>query len=357
MFKKKKDTLVNPFNPQFATMPSESYIDRYDDTDAILKKFTSGLVGQIQIVTGVRGSGKTVFMTNLSNVLSKDKDWLVVDLNSEMDLYASACSKLAKYKIMRDYTVSTKLDITIATVGFTFETARKPFETLESSLEDMLELAKANNKNVLFTIDEITNNDETRKFFSSYQMFLRKNLPVYLLGSGLPNNVYDLQDIPTLTFLHRAPKLNLEPLSLMSIRSRYKILLGVSDDTALKMAKLTAGYSFAYQLLGSLTWDNNKTFDDSVLEAYDASLANLSYDKIYSDLTNKDLEFVEAICLNDISTTNELLQKMNITGKAFSPYRDRLIKKGILASSKRGEFSVALPRFSKYVKIRHQYDY
>lgn len=34
----------------------------------------------------------------------------------------------------------------------------------------------------------------------------------------------------------------------------------------------------------------------------------------------------------------------------ISMYRDRLIKKGILVSSKRGEISIALPRFSKYVK-------
>lgn len=357
MLNPKVETKTNPFHPMFAIMPLESYIDRYEDTETILRQFTSGINGQVCIVTGVRGSGKTVFITKISNELNKDKDWIVIDLNAEMDLYANACSKLAKDKIMDEYTVSTKLELTIASVGFSFETKRRPFETLETALEDMLEIAKKNNKKVLFTVDEITNNDQTRKFFSSYQMFLRKNLPVFLLGCGLPSNVYDLQEVDTLTFLHRAPKLQLEPLNITTIRSRYKKLIGVSDEVAVKMAKLTSGYSFAYQLLGFLTWENDKKFDDSVLSDYDDKLAEFSYDKIYSELTKKDLLYVENICLNDITTTTALLESMHITGKEFSPYRNRLIKKGILTSEKRGEFQIVLPRFGQYIKNRNQYDY
>lgn len=347
----------NPFNPSFASMPIESFIDRTEDTQQILQRFNTSAQGQVAIITGVRGSGKTVFMSNISNELAKNKDWLVVDLNAELDLYASACAKLSKYKIMKDYSISTKLDITIASISFSLESKRSPFETLETSLEDMLEIAKKNNKKVLFSIDEITNNSEMRKFFGSYQIFLRKALPAYLLGSGLPINVYDLQEVDTLTFLHRAPKLNLEPLSIATIRSRYKTLLGVNDDIAIKMAKLTSGYSFAYQLLGSLVFENNNKYDDSILGEYDEKLAELSYDKIYSELTQRDLLFLETICLNNISNTQDLLTKMKIDGKEFSPYRDRLIKKGILASPKRGEFYVTLPRFSNYIKDRYHNDY
>jgi predicted AAA+ superfamily ATPase len=37
----------------------------------------------VYVITGVRGSGKTVFMTDISRTLAKDKRWVVVDLSVE----------------------------------------------------------------------------------------------------------------------------------------------------------------------------------------------------------------------------------------------------------------------------------
>lgn len=36
---------------------------------------------QIYMITGVRGSGKTVMLTDISKHFRKDKDWIVIELN------------------------------------------------------------------------------------------------------------------------------------------------------------------------------------------------------------------------------------------------------------------------------------
>ena len=38
------------------------------------------------MITGVRGSGKTVFMTDISKQIKEDESWIVVELNPEKDL-------------------------------------------------------------------------------------------------------------------------------------------------------------------------------------------------------------------------------------------------------------------------------
>lgn len=38
------------------------------------------------MITGVRGSGKTVMMTNISSEIGKDENWITVELNPKRDL-------------------------------------------------------------------------------------------------------------------------------------------------------------------------------------------------------------------------------------------------------------------------------
>ena len=49
----------------------------------IVESFQDDLAPQqVYMITGVRGSGKTVFMTEISRQLSEDSDWIVVELNA-----------------------------------------------------------------------------------------------------------------------------------------------------------------------------------------------------------------------------------------------------------------------------------
>jgi hypothetical protein len=99
-------------------------------------------------------------------------------------------------------------------------------------------------------VDEVANTQAMREFASAYQILVRKKLPVFLLMTGLYGNIRKLQDEKTLTFLYRAPRIDLRPLNIGIIANNYRRNLGLGGNEALRMARMTKGYSFAFQVFG-----------------------------------------------------------------------------------------------------------
>ena len=59
------------------------YVSRIVQTNRIIEDYEAvPAVNQIYMVTGVRGSGKMVMMTNIADILSKRDDWIVVELQT-----------------------------------------------------------------------------------------------------------------------------------------------------------------------------------------------------------------------------------------------------------------------------------
>ncbi len=114
------------------------------------------------------------------------------------------------------------------------------------------------------------------------------------------------------------------------------------------MAALTMGYSFAFQLLGSLAWQQ-QAFDEGTLEEYRTLLFELSYDKIWSELSEKDREVTYCVRAARSSSVQDIRALMGKTPQQFAPYRDRVIRKGIVSGQPRGHMSLALPLFDEYV--------
>ena len=76
----------NPFVLTFGREPLQ-FISRLDYFYEVKRNFTSSTYSnQIYMITGVRGSGKTVLLTMFAKDFEKEKDWIVVDLNPERDM-------------------------------------------------------------------------------------------------------------------------------------------------------------------------------------------------------------------------------------------------------------------------------
>ena len=81
--------------PIRVTKKPYEYISRIQQTDEILEDFNAEHpVSQVYMLTGVRGSGKTVLMSAIANHLSEKNDWIVVELNPTRDLLKGLASKL-----------------------------------------------------------------------------------------------------------------------------------------------------------------------------------------------------------------------------------------------------------------------
>ena len=243
--------MQNPFTLTFGKSPLEP-VGRPLQTMEIVDTFTAETVNQqMFIITGVQGSGKTVMMTEIARRLREREDWVVIELNPATDLLQGMLAKLNSNKVCAAIIKSAKIDLSFFGFGVAIEGV-PPLTDTETAIITILEKLKKQDKRLLITIDEVTNNDYMKVFAGSFQIFVRQDLPVFLLATGLYENIDELQNEKNLTFLFRAPKIQLKPLNQQAVVNKYKNIFQIDQDVAKQMAELTRGYPFAFQVLGSL---------------------------------------------------------------------------------------------------------
>lgn len=75
--------MSNPFELTYGRIPT-IYIDRTSDGNEVYDAFNSVNPSKMAyIISGVRGSGKTAYLYNKMLQLSKNKNWITIDLNAE----------------------------------------------------------------------------------------------------------------------------------------------------------------------------------------------------------------------------------------------------------------------------------
>lgn len=343
----------NPFTLTFGREPI-SFINREQQTQEILQKFLpDNPECQVLMLTGVRGTGKTVSLTNISNELRKRKEWIVVDLNPERDMLQSLAAELSNLPSLGQIFLDASINLSFLGFGINID-GIPPITDISVALDKMLSALTKRNKKILVTIDEATSTLRMREFAAQFQIYLRRNYSIFLIMTGLYDNVNNLQNEKSLTFLYRAPKIEMEPLSIIMIAEKYKSELNLTEKNALEMANATKGYAYAFQLLGYLCFKNKCTFE-KVLTEYDAYLEQYVYDKIYSELSFNDQEVLKAMALSDSQKVEDVREKCKMNSSEFSVYRERLIKKSLITAIKRGYIDYVLPRFKEFIIRKNVY--
>ncbi len=337
----------NPYTLLFGKEPTE-LISRSQQEEEIIANFTQENPSeQIYMITGVRGSGKTVLMTSIVNKLKTNKDWICVELNPDRDLLTSLASKLSSNNELALIFKDAKINLSFFGLGIEIKNI-VPITDIETAITKMLESIKKHGKKVLITIDEVINTQYVREFSSAFQIFVRQDLPLFLIMTGLYENIYELQNEKTLTFLYRAPKIKLTSLNIGAIANNYQMNFKIDDETALKMARLTKGYSFAFQVLGHLTYKYNGDYAKTIPE-YRQYLEEYVYEKMWSELSKTDKKVMYAIASTNSTNIIDIRQKCNMTTNQFNPYRKRLIQKGLIDGSEHGQVVFTLPLFKEFV--------
>lgn len=180
----------NPFTLSFGQKPLQ-YISRIAQTNQIIDNFKAEHPSTpIYMITGVRGSGKTVMMTSIANEIKKNDNWIVIELNPLRDMLQSLAAKLYSIPQLHDLFLKAKLDFSAFGLGISIENA-SPVTDIEDVLSHMLEHINRCGKRLLITVDEAVSSDNIKIFASSFQIFVRDNLPIYLLMTGLYENIYE----------------------------------------------------------------------------------------------------------------------------------------------------------------------
>ena len=222
------------------------------------------------------------------------------------------------------------------------------------AITKLLELVKKQNRRVLVTIDEVINNASVKTFVSVFQILIRQQLPIYLLMTGLYENIHALQNEKTLTFLYRAPRIEMKPINLITVAKSYKSTLNIDDESAKEMAKLTKGYPFAFQVLGYFTWNNEGRYND-IQNEYREYLQNYVYEKIWMEMSPKDRKLAIGIAKAPNKKTEEIKAILEIEQNELNPYRKRLMDKGLIETGERGYIRFSLPCFDQFVIEQEMY--
>lgn len=340
--------MANPYSLVFGMEPPQM-IARAMQESIVLDTFTAEKPGNyIYMITGVRGAGKTVFLTDISKRLAKEKNWITIELSPEKDMLTQLASRLTSINTFARMFRSAGINLSFFGLGVQMKDI-SPITDIETALQRMLSTLKEKGMRLLITVDEVTNTPWVREFASAYQILLRNDLPVFLLMTGLYENIGELQDEKNLTFLYRAPKMEMAPLNIGAMARNYKIRLNVDEETALSMARLTNGYSYAFQLLGYFTWENGGDYKKA-MDSYRQYLDEYVYDKIWSELSPKDQKILYGIATSTSSVVQDIRRTLKMETNEWNPYRRRLIRKGLIDGSNRGKVTFTLPQFNEYIK-------
>jgi hypothetical protein len=149
----------------------------------------------------------------------------------------------------------------------------------------------------------------------------------------------------------------LSPLDIISVSKSYEKAFGISPDEARKLAALTNGYAYAYQVLGYLLFKaGKKEADKEILSEYDLYLREFVYDKLWSELSPVEQKILRAIPSEDSVRTKDRVSSIRRYSFYFTVYRDSLIKKGIRRSPSYGFVRFVLPRFAQYVAAKESFN-
>lgn len=339
----------NPFTMSFGKEPRMN-LSRISQTGVIFEAFEQDPPSQQAfIITGVRGAGKTVSLTMISKRFQEREDWIVLELNPSSDLLRSMAAKL--YNTARLRAMFSSVEFNFSMLGFgAAVTSGVEITDMEMAIEEMLKKVQKKNKRVLIVIDEVTNSPSMREFANAFQIFIRRDYPLFMVMTGLYENIYSLQNDKALTFLYRAPKIVLNFLSISAVSSTYAGVFGLKAEEAAEMARMTRGYPFAFQTLGYLRWENPDYSLEELIPQYEQYLEDFVYEKIWSELPGKEKEILLAMAEGS-TKIGEIREKLKMSSGEMSVYRKRLDRRGLVETGTHGYMYLRLPFFGEIIQM------
>ncbi len=332
-------------------------IDSFCDKDA--SKY-------IYKITGLRGSGKSVEYHKILTTLKEKNDWKVYSISAESDnAVKTLIAKLSAEDFINSKTTTTSvssntkvegdLKIVSGSEEITFSkhiSDNSDYYSDEATLSSMISIANKKKYKILIGIDDIAKTKAMVKFLSIIDSIILEGAQLYLVVTGLSENIEDFASEKTLSFFKRSDAIEVKPLSKYDIFYMYKKLLKVDDEEAKMLEALTAGYAYAYQVLGSLYYKKNteESIDD-LMEEYERTLFKDSYDLIWKkQLTPGEKDFIKCVCQTKDGKASDIIAKMKKPGN-YSMFRERLISKHIIDCEERGYIKLRLPRFDRFIKL------
>ncbi len=385
------DPRINPYAPGAGTIPPElaGRSDIIEKVSIALDRCRNGLSSRGFLCVGLRGVGKTVLLTRMSQEAdTKGFMTLFVETPEKRSLPAllipalrTALLKLSRAKdveetvkrmlrILGSFIAGMKLTYHDIEFGLDLEKEAGLADTgdLEYDLATLLiEIGKAakNHKTALVLfIDEVQYIDEDQ--FGALIMAIHKctqqQLPVILIGAGLPQLVgqagraksyaerlFEYPEIGPLT-TPEAKKALIAPAAKLDVQ--------YTNEALSKILYYTQSYPYFLQEWGKHSWESaakspitEEDVDHATalaISELDASFFRVRFDR----LTANEKKYLRAMAELDPGPhrSGDIATLLSKDVQKVAPVRATLIKKGMIFSQAHGDNQFTVPLFGEFIK-------
>lgn len=359
-----RNASVNPFKPTAGAEPPvlagrKRVID--DFTDGLTEG--PGAPGRLMRISGPRGSGKTVLLTELGDI-ARDKGWVVVDETAGEGLVDRIIERLVRQ--LPEANASMEIDL-----GFIKAHAGVSSGAGGAGIRAVLEEAagRIGKKGVLVTVDEVQDADkgEMAAISQAVQHLIREKENVAFVFAGLTMGVADFINGEAMTFLRRAKAEQLKSIPDDDVAAAFEKTFGeskmpIAGEALSTAVAATGGYAYMVQLVGYNVWKvARRHFDESPAVTMEdvregAEMAMVDYNEAViepalSRLSKRAMGYLVEMSRSDgPSSTGRVAKSLGVSAQSLSSVRASLIAKQVIEPTEvRGYVDFSIPWMREYV--------
>ncbi|WP_171788940.1 ATP-binding protein [Acidimicrobium ferrooxidans] len=410
------ERIMNPYTPGAGDRPPV-LVGRERQlalAEAMRQRIEHGFSAPPTFFVGLRGVGKTVLLREIADQFRRH-GWLVP--YAEARRGASVARMLVTYVHEAENSAPVKGRLrealaqlvrrggSVEALGVgatlgpeTVDSTTRAAQDLEHMLRSLGEAAKSDRVGVAMLIDEVqTLSSETVRELIWVVQKLRQDLPIALIGAGLPHLASVLAS--AVTYADRFRYESTDNLDDTDVRAAvrgpaHERLVEWSDDALDLLCTIAKGYPYAVQLCAYEAWEQaarpgdprqwvamplsaqwavsefgervgppsvegqqvhaitRSHLDAAMPRIIDQMRAGLFRSR-YDGLTPKQFAYVEAMLAelepDSTAPVSAIAQRLRASLSALSPVRDALIRKGVIYAPGRGRVAFAVPWFASFL--------
>jgi hypothetical protein len=372
------DPIANPYAPGAGT-PPPALVGRdriIDGAEIGLRRVAIGRSSQHQLLTGLRGVGKTVLLGKLAAV-AEHVGFRVIRLEAVGgdDTIRSLLRQARRIvedlergpKVARALRSIESVSLTLAGAGVRVDrraAAAADREALADVVTDLAAAAGEHGVGVMLGIDEaqMLADGDLRRILAGVHRCSQDALPLWCLLAGLPNLVGDVAKAATyaermFTVADLGP---LSPEQVVAAVATPAEEIGVTWAEAAtdEIVDRSDGFPFFVQTWAYHTWN---AATDEPISAADvrraAPAAEHALDASFfaariARIPSSEVAYVRALASLGPGPhrSGEVADAAGRTTSAVAAFRDRLIDEGVVYSPRYGWVEFAIPHFDQYVR-------
>ncbi len=385
------DPRANPYTPNAGARPPV-LVGRQDELEAfevLLDRLRAGRSEQSMIITGLRGVGKTVLLSEFRSS-ALDRNWVVIEIEiSKHDdeqfrrLMAREIRKAlltvaprTKWKeganraarILKSFTIRIDPEGNL-TAGFGLTPLEGEADSgdLDSDLTDVLvalgEAAAEHSTGVVLLLDEIQflTRPQLEALIAAIHKTIQRQLPITLTAAGLPQ----LPELAGEAKSYAERLFNFPNIDRLPEPEARRALTEPALETNVNFSEqalhiaigFTQGYPYFLQEFGRACWNlaegREINADDAVAarsvveEKLDSGFFKVRHDRT----TELELAYLRAMAQlgPEPQLAGAVADLLERTSQQCGPIRSKLIEKGLLYTPEHGYAAFTVPQFDRYL--------